>query len=647
MATETVFAFDAIAPDDPQYTSNQTLDWLWQTLRRNSGVAQDLDAALATVADNLGNVLTSNGVCFLNGRSYKLTDGPKTTALSPLPATDFRTAFAIVIRFTSATATGTVTAIAGATIANPGPAVNPSIVSATDVLIGYCLAVNTAGVIAYTMTDARVFAGIGPAGSDTFFGHSALSLQYASTGSGFTAIGFESLLNASRTNTPSTAVGYQALKAMTTGARNTAVGFSALTALTTGVDSVAVGYSALASATTGVRNTAVGSGALATMTTATDNVAIGYNALNLDTTGASNTAVGSSSLSGNTTGANNTAIGHQSLSVNTVGTSNTAVGKQSLSTNTTGVSNTAVGTSSLLSNTTGSANTAIGVNALGSNTTGVQNTAVGQNALLSATTGVQNTAVGATALDALTTAVDCTAVGFDALGAATVGIQNTAVGSGALNALTTGTDSTAVGFDALGAATTAVGNTAVGSGALNTTTTGSNNTGLGFGAVAATATTQNSITLGNANITIIRAQVTTITSLSDKRDKRDIKPVTPMMDVIRAVNVVTFHWDQREWYATKDDHGSVLRDEDGCPIYDVTPDGSLADSEPTLGVISQDLKELQERFKMPFLDLVFDENPNRIEASPGKLLLPLIKAFQELADRVDTIAEKVDRLSGA
>ena len=63
--------------DNPQYTSNQQLNWLWQALRRNDGVLQDLDLALAVTSDGVGNALTQNGVAFLTGRSYVLSGGPQ------------------------------------------------------------------------------------------------------------------------------------------------------------------------------------------------------------------------------------------------------------------------------------------------------------------------------------------------------------------------------------------------------------------------------------------------------------------------------------------------------------------------------------------------------------------------------------------
>lgn len=162
--TETVFAFDTISAGNPQYNAAAELDWMWQWNERRDGVFLSLDSALAVTADGVGNALIQNGVCDLGGRTYKLAGGPQTTALTPLPASGFRTAYAVVVRFTVSSASATVVTIAGSTIANPGPAVNPSIVTATDVLLAYVLAVNVAGTITYTVTDAR-------------YGHGVMSLS--------------------------------------------------------------------------------------------------------------------------------------------------------------------------------------------------------------------------------------------------------------------------------------------------------------------------------------------------------------------------------------------------------------------------------------------------------------------------------------
>lgn len=169
MATITTFAYDAVG-GVPSYTSGNIIDWLYQLTFRANGVLPGSDGGLAVSTDGTGNALVQNGVCALGGRTAVLTAGPQSVAMSPLPANGFRTSYAIVMRYNTATQTTALVAIAGSTIANPGPAVNPSIVALTDVLLAYVLAVNT-GSIAYTVTDARTFTDTGtfaPTGSTTY-----------------------------------------------------------------------------------------------------------------------------------------------------------------------------------------------------------------------------------------------------------------------------------------------------------------------------------------------------------------------------------------------------------------------------------------------------------------------------------------------
>lgn len=169
MATITTFAYDAVA-GSPSYTSGNIIDWLYQLTFRANGVMPGSDGGLAVSTDGTGNVLVANGVCALGGRTAVLTAGPQTTAMTPLPANGFRTSYAVVMRYDTSTQTTAIVTIPGSTIANPGPAVNPSIVALTDVLLAYVLAVNT-GSIAYTVTDARTFTNTGtfaPTGSTTY-----------------------------------------------------------------------------------------------------------------------------------------------------------------------------------------------------------------------------------------------------------------------------------------------------------------------------------------------------------------------------------------------------------------------------------------------------------------------------------------------
>lgn len=91
---------------------------------------------------------------------------------------------------------------------------------------------------------------------------------------------------------------------------NTAVGYQAMTAVTTAAGNCAFGNTALAAMTSGEPNNAFGSGALRACTTGGGNCAYGFLTLSGVTTGNFNVAVGNSSLGLVTTGEHNTAIGN-------------------------------------------------------------------------------------------------------------------------------------------------------------------------------------------------------------------------------------------------------------------------------------------------------------------------------------------------
>ena len=141
-------------------------------------------------------------------------------------------------------------------------------------------------------------------------------------------------------------------------------------------------------------NSALGCNALVALTSGTCNVAIGLNALFSNTTGYDNVAIGANTLYTNTCGDTNIAIGRRALYCNTSGCRNTASGFAAMTCNTTGNENTANGRCALAKNTTGTCNTAIGAEALCGNTTGSRNTAVGFCAMRRLTTGCGNIGIG-------------------------------------------------------------------------------------------------------------------------------------------------------------------------------------------------------------------------------------------------------------
>ena len=148
-----------------------------------------------------------------------------------------------------------------------------------------------------------------------------------------------------------------------------------------------------------------------------------------------------------------------------------------------------------------------------------------------------------------------------------------------------------------------------------TLTSGKNNVIIGDSANTATATSSNSITLGNSSIGVIRAAVTTITSLSDERDKKDVKELGAGLEFVKGLKPVEFVWNEREEKGKHD-----IKD---------------------FGFIAQDLKKSQEDAELAeTLKLVYEENPEKLEASYGKLIPILVKAIQDLSAKVEALEAK-------
>ena len=207
-----------------------------------------------------------------------------------------------------------------------------------------------------------------------------------------------------------------------------------------------------------------------------------------------------------------------------------------------------------------------------------------------------------------------TAIGYNALATAAplslAASYNTAVGYQAGSSITTGGNCNTVLGYAAGGITTGDNNTVLGATTAATLTTGTNNTVLGAGAATAAAGTNNSVTLGNASITVIRGAVTTITSLSDARDKTDIVDLPLGLEFINDLRPVKFTWEQRE----------------PNPVKDGTSE---------TGFIAQEVQQVEKYHNASeYLGLIYDENPDKLELSSGKLTPVLVKAIQELTARV-------------
>jgi uncharacterized cupin superfamily protein len=202
----------------------------------------------------------------------------------------------------------------------------------------------------------------------------------------------------------------------------------------------------------------------------------------------------------------------------------------------------------------------------------------------------------------------------------TSGAQNSSFGQRSGENITTGSENCNLGPNSGNGITTANKNVSVGSQtAVNLN--GNSNTQVGYNAGSqgsaqtytncgsfganAVPTASNQITLGDSSIATLRCQQTTITALSDSRFKKNIKPLDIPDAFLDEVEIVTYEW-----------------------LLEGMPTG------PQVGVIAQQLDALQEKYGLQWLGLVDKSNPDRWEATPGKLLFPLIVKTQKLSRRV-------------
>ena len=367
----------------------------------------------------------------------------------------------------------------------------------------------------------------------------------------------------------------------------------------------------------------------------TNNVAIGYQAL-LGNNGAYNVAIGDNALSG--TGSYNIGLGRQAGHQIAGAEYNVFLGYQPAFNMTDVGHSVAIGYQALYSISDGSmfsgtGNTyghiAIGYNSQkyfqGIDQNGAPNIAMGIFSLENNVQSGANTAIGNFALRNLGKGMTSNSYGG--------GYGNTAIGHNAIGGGYSGnfssTDTfrgdynTAIGWGSLYLlrSHTSDKNTAVGVQAGDIITTGSNNTCIGASADASSATVSNEITLGDNNVSTLRCNVQTISSLSDARDKTDIVDIPTGLDFLNDLRPVKFKWQ------TRDGNGK---------------DGSIS-----AGFLAQDLQKIQKDSSAEFLNLVMDNNPDRLEAREGQLIPVLVKAIQELSTKNDALEARIKTLEGS
>lgn len=495
------------------------------------------------------------------------------------------------------------------------------------------------GAQALQFNSASTLAG----GTNTAIGYA--SQQHGVDTSGNTSVGPETLnLVTGVSSAHNNCFGYRGCANMTAGTQNNTFGFIVLTNLLTGNNNHCFGESVLQGMTLGNGNHLFGYQAGFNTVTADYMHAFGYQVLTSQTQGtitaitkAASAVVTISTVSVANPFNVNCPVSFEGVGgmtqINSVFGSVTSIGGISgawtitVSINSSGFSsftsggaifpigNTAMGYQAGSSLNCGGANTLVGWQTGQVNPVDVGNSCFGYQAGFRLSTGgTLNTAIGYQALTNCLGGLNNSCLGFSAGVAITTGQQNICAGDSSGGGISTASQNVAIGSASMtnlnGAANVAVGFNAGSQGSAQTFT----NT-ASFGN-SATPTASNQVTLGNSSIATLRCQQTTITALSDVRFKDVEGPLDLPNGFLDEVQIVVYRW-----IAGKD-----------------LPKGRH------VGVIAQQLDELQTKYGVEWLDLVDKSDPDRWEATPGKLLFPLIQRVQRQEKRFADIESRLSLL---
>jgi hypothetical protein len=311
--------------------------------------------------------------------------------------------------------------------------------------------------------------------------------------------------------------------------------------------------------------------------------------------------------------------------------SNIAVGLQALYNNVSGFSNTVYGNSALFSNTNGYDNSAMGENALYSNVDGIQNTSVGNGTLYYNVSGAGNTALGNGALlnngavpnpFSNPEASYNVANGFFSLFNNTVGSYNTALGTASLLQNTEGSYNTSVGaysdaaFEGL-----------------------SNATAIGANSIV---NSSNKIRLGDANVTVVESAAGSWTT-SDGRFKTNVQEKVPGLSFIKLLRPVVYNFDANKFEAflMKQMPDSVKAKRKAAFKKMSSKAGSILQT----GFIAQEVSEAAKKAGYNYSGVHVPENDaDNYSLSYEKMVVPLVKAVQELSQQNEEMKKEIEEL---
>jgi hypothetical protein len=194
----------------------------------------------------------------------------------------------------------------------------------------------------------------------------------------------------------------------------------------------------------------------------------------------------------------------------------------------------------------------------------------------------------------------------------------------------TASNNTSVGFCALRNNTTGASNVAVGFFAQEALATGINNT-IAVGCGAATSATNGHTVWGNASNNVCNCVYAAWTTVSDCRDKTNIQtlPSKLGLNLITKLRPVAFNWDHRDTYVSE------------CKYEYGTKDGTLASTKEHYGLVAQELKQTLDDLNVKFDGLGHDDEKDAYRLTYEELIAPIIKAIQELDQRLTIVEKKV------
>ena len=451
-------------------------------------------------------------------------------------------------------------------------------------------------------------------------------MENFTSGSDHTAVGYRSLRNVT-TGVDNVSVGYQSGDAVTTGSSNTFMGHEAGGTFTTGSNCTAIGHNAQPSSNTISNEITLGDASVTSLripglqSGASDGQVLTFNSTNGNITLADAGGGGlfTEDVNKNLYGGSNAFL-NPTLTGSDKADNNVAIGERVMMDITGGDRNVGIGSNAMKELTMGHYNVGIGNDACGGNSaaafTGDDNVGIGRGALDSITTGEGNIGIGKSTLDKCTTGSYNIALGENCLKDTTTGEYNIALGEGSQR-YASGSNNISMGYRTAHNISGS-NNTIIGAGTLTSSSdslSGSNNTLIGKSASPSSASVNNEMTLGHSGLNTLRCNQTSITSLSDGRDKINVAELGEGLDFVSRLKPVKFEWKTR--------------------------DGNSKDGTYEAGFIAQDLQQLQKDTDTDYLKLVMDSNPDRLEASYGKLVPILVRAIQELKSEVEQLKANV------